>query len=182
MAVATLSEAKAFANITSETSDAELPFFLDAATEAVEEWIGQIIDPRTFVEDHVVGWDGAIHLSAFPVISVTSVTTLDESSSWVTSLLGVDNVTGTIRATSGPALSGPVRVTFQAGKQVIPAKERMAILIVMQHLWETQRPTVTSAPGIGGFDDGGSSPVAGLAYAFPNRARELLGGRAPNRP
>jgi hypothetical protein len=63
----------------------------------------------------------------------------------------------------------------------VPDNYITATQIICAHLWQTQRvQTLGSGPTFGG--DTSFSPQLGLGYALPNRALELLGGRAPNMP
>jgi len=179
MAIVTLADAKAQLNIqASDTSeDAELQGFVDAATAVVETQLGQVVEPRTVVDQF--DFDScttAFLLRAVPVISLTSIVSLDGSQSWtVTSpVMHVDGPSGSVTVLSGPPLVGMAVVTHQAGLTAIGANVRLAELIIIQHLWETQR-------GAMGVQLGGDSDnwMAGRGFAVPRRAIELLGPQLP---
>jgi hypothetical protein len=67
-----------------------------------------------------------------------------------------------------------VDFTYQAGEVVIPDDYRLAALIIIEHLWETQRGTM--GVQLGG-DSEGYSP--GRGFAIPRRALELLDTQLP---
>lgn len=180
MAIVTLAAAKAQLNIAaSDTADdVELQGFIDAATAAVETQLGQVVDPRTVIDQlQCASGTQSFLLRSVPVLSLTSVTSLDGSLSWAVGPSGmhVDSASGLVTVLSGAALSGTVLVTYQAGMTVFPANYRLAALIIIQHLWETQRGTMGTV--MGGGDDSGY--VAGRGFAIPRRAIELLGTQLP---
>jgi hypothetical protein len=67
-----------------------------------------------------------------------------------------------------------VLATYQAGYTTVPANIRLGALIIVQHLWETQR-------GMMGVQLGGDGEtyVTGRGFAIPRRAIELLGPQLP---
>jgi hypothetical protein len=83
--------------------------------------------------------------------------------------LRVDAGTGLVAVASGPAFTGALDVTYQAGLAIVPEDYRLAGLIIIQHLWETQRGTM-------GVQLGGDSEtyMPGRGFAIPRRAMELL--------
>ena len=179
MAIVSLSDFKRHINKTDSNAseDAELQLFILAAEEVVERHLGQVVSPRTVTEDHVVSRPGPLRLRSGPVMSLTSVAAVDGSRTWDVSGVSVDEVTGALSTGLGPALSGFVRVVYQAGMSPIPANIQLATLIIAQHLWQTQRP---ASPGIAPFGGGDTSLAPSVyGYALPNRALELLGTRAP---
>lgn len=180
MAIVTIAAAKAQLNIpTSDTADdVELQGYIDAATAAVELQLGQVVDPRTVV-DEVACPAGArsFLLNSVPVLSLTSVTSLDGTVVWAVgpSVMHVNAASGLVTVLSGPTVSGTLLVTYQAGMTVVPANYRLATLIIIQHLWETQRGSMGTV--MGGGDDSGY--IAGRGFAIPRRAIELLGSQLP---
>ena len=179
MALVTLEAAKAQLNISaSDTSeDVELQGYIDAATAAVETQLGQIVDPRTVIDQ----LDFASSVTSFvlrsaPVISLTSIVSLDGSQSWTVTAptMYVDGTSSCVTVLSGPPVKGSVLATYQAGYTAVPANFRLAALIIVQHLWETQR-------GAMGVQLGGDTDnyVAGRGFAIPRRAIELLGPQLP---
>jgi hypothetical protein len=178
VAIVTLSDAKAQLNIAaSDTSeDVELQGYIDAATAAVETQLGQVVDPRTAVDqlDFASGTTAFLLRSA-PVIALTSLVALDGMQTWDVGLAHVDGTSGLVRVLSGPPVKGSVLATYQAGYTAVPAHFRLAALIIIQHLWETQRGTMGTV--MGGGDDQGY--IAGRGFAIPRRAIELLGPQLP---
>jgi len=179
VAIVTLAQAKAQLNIdASDTAeDVELQGYIDAATAAVETQLGQVVDQRTVIDQ----LDFASSVTSFmlrstPVISLTSIATLDGSQTWSVSrpTMYVDSGSGLVTVLSGPPVMGSVLATYQAGYTAVPANIRLAALIIVQHLWETQRGTM-------GVQLGGDSDnyVAGRGFAIPRRAIELLGPPLP---
>jgi hypothetical protein len=179
MALVTLDDAKKQLNITaSDTSgDVELQGFVDAATAAVETQLGQVVDRRTVTEEiAAAGRVTSFLLSSVPVISLTSLVSLDGTQTWSVdpSVAHVDSASGRVTLLSGPPFIGPGIAIYQAGMTAVRANIRLAALIIIQHLWETQRGTM-------GVQLGGDSDnyVAGRGFAVPRRAIELLGTPLP---
>lgn len=179
MAIVTLADAKKQLNIdASDTSeDVELQGFVDAATAAVETQLGQVVDPRTIVEQiNFPSGRSPFLLRSVPVISLTSIVSLDGSTTWNVSptVMHVDSASGLVTVLSGPLLTGSALATYQAGMVPIQANVRLAALIIIQHLWETQR-------GVMGLQLGGDQEtyVVGRGFAIPRRAIELLGPQLP---
>ena len=72
-----------------------------------------------------------------------------------------------------------LNVTYQAGRDPVPEDVKTAMLIIVGHLWDTQRGRSGSRAGVMGLDD--DAPIGGDAsylvlqgYALPRRAMELL--------
>ena len=179
MAIVTLADAKAQLNIpASDTSgDIELQGYVDAAIAAVETQLGQVVDRRTVVDQ----LDFASNMTAFllrsaPVISLTSIVSLDGTQTWTVTppTMHVDGASGCVTVLSGPPVKGSVLATYEAGYTTVPAHFRLAALIIVQHLWETQRGTM--GVQLGGDAD---NYVAGRGFAIPRRAIELLGPPLP---
>jgi hypothetical protein len=177
MSIVTLADAKAQLNIAaSDTSeDVELQGYVEAATAAVETQLGQVVDQRTVIDQ----FDFARSATAFllrsaPVLSLTSLVALDGTQTWDVSLTHVDGGSGCVTVLSGPPVKGSVLATYQAGMTLVPANVRLAALIIVQHLWETQRGTM--GVQLGGDTD---NYVVGRGFAIPRRAIELLGPQLP---
>ncbi|GAA1065206.1 phage gp6-like head-tail connector protein [Streptomyces asiaticus] len=175
MPLVSLSQVKAQLNIpASDTSnDVELQSYVDAATFPVEEACGRVIDQRA-VTDELVVRGSCFLLRSTPVVSLTSVAAVDGSQTWDVNALHLDNKTGEVTALSGPAVQGRIQVNYVAGVSTVPPNVQLAALIIIQHLWETQRGTM-------GVQLGGDNEtyVAGRGFAVPRRALELLGGQLP---
>ncbi|MBO4272387.1 hypothetical protein [Microbispora triticiradicis] len=170
-AIVSLADARAHLNLTSATDDAELMEMIRAVTVVVERHAGAILR-RPYTEEHRGGY--AIALQHTPVVSITStegalpgVPVLDPAD------LTVDSVSGVARQSSGQWIAGPLRVTYVAGRAEVPPNVRLAALIILQHLWESQRGT--AVPAFGAEEPWNP----GLGFAIPRRALELLGTPLP---
>lgn len=179
--VISLSDAKAHLNKTSTVTvdDEELRPFIEAAGDVIERHTGKTIARRTVVERKTESYSSQLWLSHRPVISVTSIATLDGLTTWpVTSTyLDVNPDYGLITRLTGNYWHGNLLVTYVAGMSVIPANYAMAGRIIVQHLWQSQRGQ-RGGPRVGGMDPG----IPGLApsgFAIPNAALELLGAPGP---
>nr|WP_237533073.1 head-tail connector protein [Streptomyces sp. SID685] len=175
-----MADAKAQLNIADgdTSNDAELQGYIDAATAAVETQLGQVVDPRTVIDQ--LDFPQSVTsflLRSVPVLSLTSLVSLDGSQSWTTTApaMYVDGAAGCVTVLSGPPVKGSVLATYQAGLTSVPPNYRLAALIIVQHLWETQRGTLGTV--MGGGDDSGYT--AGRGFAIPRRAIELLGPQLP---
>lgn len=158
---------------TDTANDDELRGFVGAATRAVERELGRVVVRRSVTGRFTVNGSAAeLLLRNVPVISLTSAVSADGATTWDIAGLRVDSETGLVTVVSGPAFTGVLDVTYQAGLVVIPENYRLASLIIIQHLWETQR-------GRTGAVAGGGDLVIPVGYAVPNRAIELLDTNLP---
>ncbi|MFI6560394.1 phage head-tail connector protein [Streptomyces sp. NPDC050534] len=178
MALVTLAAAKAQLNIgpTETKDDVELQTYIDAATAVVEEQLGQVVEQRTVVDQlDFAKATTSFLVNSVPVISLTSVTSLDGVTSWAAGMptMHVDPSTGLVTVLSGPSITGTVLVSYEAGMAAVPANYRLAGLIIIQHLWETQRGTMGVQLG------DAETYMAGRGFAVPRRAIELLGSQLP---
>ena len=176
--IVSLSDARAQLNMgaTETRDDDELRGFIGASTRAVERALGRIVARRSFTDRFTVSGSAAeLLLRNVPVLSLTSVISADGSTTWSTGGLQVDGATGLVAVTSGPAFTGVLDVTYQAGEVVIPDNYRLASLIILQHLWETQRGTMGVQLGGGDVD----MALASRGFAIPRRALELLDTQLP---
>ena len=110
-----------------------------------------------------------------PAVSLTSIAAVDGSTSWSVdpTVMHLNAGSGRVTVLSGSPLSGLVAVTYLAGPEEAEANEQLAALIILQHLWETQRGRSGLVPG------GGGELMIPAGYAVPNRAAELLGTQLP---
>lgn len=160
--------------------DGNLLSWMEAATEAVEDHVGEAIVRR--VETVVVKASGGVFVLPYtPILAVTSVATLDGVTSWDVDDLDIDTTTGVVCAVTGPRLWGRLRVVVSVGRTLVPSNYLKAILIITEHLWQTNRAQIAtraSRPGV--YDDSLSTGAqAGRGFAIPNRALELLGKPPP---
>ncbi|MEV0149104.1 MULTISPECIES: hypothetical protein [unclassified Nonomuraea] len=164
-----LADARAHLNITTGADDVELAEVVRAATAAVERHVGAVLR-RVYVEEHPGGYAIALHHT--PVLSVASASgVLPGVPDLAAADLQVDGSSGVLRRGTGAWIAGPVRVTYTAGRAEVPPNVRLATLIIIQHLWETQRGS--ALPRFGGEDTWDPRQ----AFAVPRRALELLGER-----
>lgn len=177
--IVSLADAKAHLNIASAstTHDEELRGWIEAVTHGVEQYAG-ICARATIVEDHDVQPSGVrlLALRRTPVISLTSATAiLTGGTSYTVADLDVDTRMGIVRRLDGNRLYGPLRITYVAGRSVIPANITAAAKIILQHLWRTQYGASRAGSAIGGGEDFlVTEQVPGFGYAIPNRALQLL--------
>jgi hypothetical protein len=169
-----LSEAKHHLNIPFDdtSSDSELLEWLEGLTPVIENKVGACI-PRTVVEYKMSSGYGTVVLRTdeTPVLSVTSI--VPYLSSGITYTAGQVRCTpdGAIRLLTGlPFTWGSYEITYVVGRKPLPANIGLAVRIILQHLWDTQRGS-SGLPLQGGDD---VSVIPGLGYAVPNRALELL--------
>ena len=165
----TLIEAKAYLNMTSSADDAELTRFIAAACAACERHRDHRIGEETVTEEFQVDDPTfTVSLSATPIIDVIAVE--NDAHSWDLSTLRVRRNLGRL-ISRDVAFEGAVEVTYSAGFAEVPADWKQAALVLLAHLWSTQR-RATAGPRPGrGEDD--YNP--GTAYSLPYRVQELLG-------
>lgn len=158
------------------SADEQMRGWLESVTELVESLCGPVVR-RTVVEDHALYGRGVTELALrrTPVLSITSaVGVLTGDPSYEAAALCVDG-TGILRRLDGGRLSGLLRVTYVAGRTVVPANLSSAARIILQHLWRTQYGASRALSGLGGGEDFAvTEPVAGFGYAIPNRALQLM--------
>jgi len=173
--VLSLREGKKQLNIAEDDTDydEEIAGFIRSVTEICERFKGALAR-TTHVEKHQGG-----HLIALlhaPVLSVTSVVSVQTGAvAQNVADLDVDGPTGIVQRLDGGYMCGPLRVTYTAGRTSIPPNVRQAALILLQHMWETQRGTQ------GGVRVGWSDEVYDPRFGFsvPRRVLELLGDQPP---
>jgi hypothetical protein len=99
------------------------------------------------------------------------VATLNNLTTWNVADLHVSKI-GRVRVLSGPRVAGIVEVTYSAGYEDPPEKYKRGALIILQHVWETQR-------GPGGVYGGVVGPEEGrnlhYGWTIPRKALEWLG-------
>jgi hypothetical protein len=166
-----VAEARQQLNITTEVHDTELMTYVSATTEVIERHIGPVL-PRDVVEVHPSG--SVLVLYQPPVLSLTSLeAVLTGGPSYAVADLDVDPATGIVRRLDGGGFTGPLRVTYRAGRDEVPPNVGLAARIIVQHLWRTQRGT--AGVRVGGMEE--APMVAG--YDVPPAALRLLGTPAP---
>lgn len=173
--IVSLRDAKTQLNIDEGDTDddEEIEGFIRSITEPCERIVGSLVR-RTVTEKHRGGY--ALALGRAPVLSLTSVVAIQTGGvGQAVADLDLDGPTGVVQRLDGGRMCGPLRVTYVAGRTAIPPNVRQAALLILQHMWETQRGAR------GDVRLGGSGEVFDPRFGFsiPRRAQELLGSQSP---
>ncbi|MDN3356080.1 hypothetical protein [Actinomadura sp. DC4] len=174
-ALVSLADAKEQLNITGGSDDAELMRVLQSVTAPVERIVGSVVR-RSWTET-VDGGHPKIALQHFPVLSITQVA--ESGSVLAQSAYMVNLDAGVLTRVSGGAATrwrpgaSNIAVTYDAGRVITGANVRQAVLVILQHLWDTQRGGFNTSPR----DSDTYDPRFG--YSIPRRALELLGEPIP---
>jgi hypothetical protein len=173
MTLVTLAQAKQQVGIpTSDTSEDDvLTAYAAAITTVVEDYKNEVIDVREIVQEMFLSGCGAFALAYTPIISLTSVESIDGSQTWDVSGLYVNKLTGGVRVISGTAPRGPVLITYQAGYETPPPKYTRGALIILQHVWESQRGVGNVLEGVAPEE----SIRTSAPWTIPHKALEWLG-------
>jgi hypothetical protein len=187
-AMVSLADAKAQMSMdpADHAADDLLRDYIAAATGAAEDYKHETIVRRTVTDEHDFGWYGGntraygygygfrqrFRLRSAPVISLTSVVSWDGTVTWDVTLMRA-NPSGTVRVMGGIPVTGLAEITYIAGYQVIPANYKRGALVIVQHLWETQRGQLTAMSGVMGPEEHFRQP--GEFFSVPAKAKELLG-------
>lgn len=164
--IVSLADAKAHLNIPDSRDDDEIRGWLEAVTEIVENYVGNCIR-RSFTERFRLPLNGkpAIALTHTPVLEITDIVGADLAA------IELYAGSGVIYNADRSWFGGTVDVTYTAGRPVIPANITKAALIILQHLWQTQRNSPRGGlPGVSEEAD----VIPGVGYAVPNRAVHLM--------
>ncbi|MFE2941037.1 hypothetical protein ACFXKG_18530 [Streptomyces sp. NPDC059255] len=173
-AVMSMADARAHLKLTSTARDADVRQWLEVTTDAVE-WFTGPVTVRTVTEVHQVRQVRALALRQAPVLELLDIQPVHSGGrAYDVVQLTMDSTTGVVQLLAGPGyLYGPLRVTYRAGRPVVPPSIAGAARIILGHLWRTQQGP--GRPQTGGGDDFDvSEPIPGLGYAIPNRAVQLL--------
>lgn len=168
----TLAEAKAFLDIPTQITrdDAEISAFVSALTGPVEQHVGAVL-PVAYTERHD-GGRPAINLDHIPVVSITSVT-LPGSVALASTGYELDKPSGVVNRMIGDYTTtweyGRITIVYTAGLASVPAHVKQAALIILGHLWETQRGSARAPVN----SDDTYDPR--WTFSIPRRALELLG-------
>ena len=177
--IVSLSDAKQFLNITDTSEDEELRAWLAGTTEVVERVLNEVIAVRQIT---VTGEENRhpsrLRLWRLPVISLDSLARWDGTHTWdvATDVYPPDPDTGLVRLASGPSLAGHLNYTYTAGYRVVPYHVQQGALVLLQHVWETQRGPGVIGGGVIGPEEAGDFKQA---YMLPRKVREWLGEPRP---
>ncbi|WP_132125607.1 hypothetical protein [Actinocrispum wychmicini] len=169
-----LMDGKRQLNITSIDHDEEIRDYLTSVTDVIEALCGPVV-VRPITEVHHEQCARVLVLRQPPVLALRSVTpVLTYGIAPTVSELDVDSDTGTLRRKDGRWLTGgPWRVGYTAGRPVVPGGIRLAARVILDHLWRTQNGA-DGLPALAHDDYAVTQPIAGLGFAVPNRALELV--------
>lgn len=174
-AILSLAAAKEQVNIDPSVTefDEEIRGWLGAATGVIERHTGKAI-VRTTREDYPTACGTTLFLAHRPVLSLTSITSLDGATTYPSTSADVHlhQSWGRLRQLQGARWYGDLKITYVVGMSIVPPTYVRAAAIIFQHLWDTQRqPTLGPSP----FDGEQRTFNPDARYAIPPRALELLG-------
>lgn len=184
-AIVSLADAKAQLRIdpADHTQDDLLLDYLAGVTGAIEEYKHQVIVRRTITDeidlrDQGCGYGGLRRFRVWsaPVISLTSVVSWDGSVTWDVTQMRASPA-GVVRVMGGVPVTGLVDVTLIAGLQQVPGRYRRGALVILEHVWETQRGQGTVMSGVIGQEEHFRQP--GEFFTIPAKAKEWLGAPRP---
>ena len=187
MSIVTLAQAKAQLNIDPDDTDndIELQGYVDAITGVVENYKHEIIEPKSFTDEvdlssyrlrpFGTGRHRKFRLYQTPIISITSAESADGTTTFDTSAWRVDPISGLVTAYGSSRPYGCMLVTYQAGYETVPPWYVQGALVIIQHVWETQRGIDGSVAGVTGEDEKNRA----YFYSIPKKALEWLGGQDP---
>ncbi len=168
--IVSLPEAKQHLNISNDGTDDEIRGFIEAVTGVCAFYCGTLF-PKAYTETHQACGD-TIVLRHYPVIAVASIATIGSGAA--VDVSGIDIGEGGV-IDLGVSAWGRLRVLYTAGYPVIPAGITRAALIIIQHMWDTQRPRDRRGPAVPmGEDYSTAQDLSGRFYSVPRRAVELL--------
>lgn len=176
MPIVTLAEAKAQLKITDTNDDMELQAYVDSITSVVEDYKREVIERRQVSEDLELRHARRFRLWNAPIVSLTSLQTVDGAVTWDVSAMRLSTDTGLVRVLSGPPVSGLVEAVYVAGYTTIPDRYKRGALVILQHAWETQRGS--GGPVRGGVI-GPEEVHPRFYYSIPRKALEWLGAPRP---
>ena len=174
--IVSLADAKAFLNITTSTNDEEIRSFVLAATTMVEEYTNRAFVSRSMTRRYS-GLTGTDRINA--PVGMTAVATVVENGVTLTPTVDydLDPISVVLYRRSGtyytrywlPGILN-ISITGTVGSNTIPADVRHATLLLIEHLWDTQRGGMTTVLGQESADE--YNPQA--SYSMPRRVAEIL--------
>ena len=158
----------------------EIRRFIDAATDLAEGYVGQVLGRRTYTDELYDGGTEFIRIRNPKAISITSVYengALVSSNAYNLDYTGQRLYrigSGTLYATNsyGYWTGGfnNIQITYVAGYVNPPMSAKQGVLVIIKHLWETQRGAMNVMGRVLGGDELYSTPT----FSLPRRAMELL--------
>lgn len=176
-----LRDAKEVLNIalTDVTYDEELRIYIEGATRAAEIHRDEVLAKRTVVEEKLLRNCDYTVLTRRPVVSLTSIQNVETGASYSTAGYHLNTSTGKVWALTGGSFDGLIAFTYVAGYTVVPGAFTLAVRLIVQHLWETQRGPMGASRFAGGLDDAALMRFRAMNIFVPPRAQELLGEPMP---
>jgi hypothetical protein len=179
--IVSLADAKQFLGIdpddTSEND--ELRAWLAGVTSVIEREKNEVIARRQITDTDWNEHPRSVRLWHVPVISLDSLASADGTRTWdVTADVRVNPETGLVRLVNGrQSLYGDITAVYTAGYQVIPYHLMQASLVLLQHVWETQRGPASVGGGVIGPEETADYKQA---FMLPRKVREWLGEPRPS--
>lgn len=175
VAAVTVPEAVAHLNAAglSEDDQDELGRFVLAASGAAERWKREVIAPRNVVEQHDIPANGVVFLRAYPILASTDVEVTVGTDDPVV-VTDLDPTIGRLVTFTG--VGQRASIAFRAGWDPIPEEYRAGVLMIVGHMWRTQRRPLGQQSRFGGGNTDDDTQMIG-GYAVPRAALELLGPR-----
>lgn len=161
------------------TYDDELRVYMESATSAAEDHRDEVLAKRSFTWKHWCHGYNTLVLPKRPVVSLTSVENVDTGSTYNVAGIDLNQSTGRLTVLSGVGFTGLLEFTYVAGYTVVPAAYNLAVRLIIQHLWETQRGPMGASRFAGSLDDAALMRFRSMNIFVPPRAQELLGDRMP---
>lgn len=174
-----LQDVKQTLNITTSTYDEELRIYIEAATTAAEDHRDEVIAKRTVTYKDAFYGCSEVVLPYRPVVTLTSVINVETGLVYNLNGYNIDQNSGKVRALTGGNFTGLLEFTYVAGYTVVPPAFALAVRIIVQHLWETQRGPMGASRFAGSLDDAALMRFRSMNIFVPPRAQELLGDRMP---
>jgi hypothetical protein len=188
--IVSLAETKSFLQIsaTNTTNDDQLRWFIASASAMWNRRIGPVSGNMSF-DERYDGGGPRVTLRNIPVVSITAVVEAYSSAFYKTLTQNepdsgsaggpwdytIDLLTGTLtrRAVGVPvSFAGGQRnihVTYKAGYTVVPYDIQHAVMLLTQHLWETQRGRMI----LPNSQPSGDSWNPAMSFTWPKRVLEI---------
>jgi Phage gp6-like head-tail connector protein len=176
-----LDDAKTYLRITGSSDDEQLRDVLEAASDLCERHTRKVWRRTTVTAELHSGGGDVLYLRQAPVVSVTSVT--DTGVAITSSYYTLDAPTGRLffgdTVSTGYWTPGQenISVTYVTGPPsgVVPAYIRRGLLVLLEHLWATQRGGSNLPRLAGGSDEYDRR----MSFTLPRRVLEAWGEPAP---
>jgi hypothetical protein len=185
-AIVSLADAKAQLNmpLADHSKDDLLRDYIAGITGAAEDYTNETIVRRTITDEldlrsYSFRFPQQFRVWSSPVFSqLISVVSWDGTMTWDVTQMRV-SASGMVKVMAGPPVTGLVEVTYAPGYAQVPGRYRRGALVMLQHVWETQRGP-SAGMGMGGVigpEEHFRQP--GEFFTIPAKAKEWFG---PPRP